>query len=239
MFTLHNGDCLEYMKAMQPASIDCIVTDPPYGLGDKWTCGTWFTKNVYENDDVVWDILPSKEIMDCILSFNKPSVIWGGNYFTLPPSRCWLSWSKINSMPTMSDIELAWTNFDKPAKQYRSLRNGWERKHPTEKPIGLMKWVIENYTKIGDTVFDPFMGSGTTGVACEMLGRNFIGCEIDPKYFTIAEKRIRQASLQQHLFTPPNHRLHVDGGESADQLGLFNHQADPGLGELSQPARRK
>ena len=239
MFTLHNGDCLPFMRSLQSESFDCIVTDPPYGLGDKWTGGTWFTKNVYENDDVAWDVLPSKEIMDCILSFNKPSVIWGGNYFTLPPSRCWLSWSKINSMPTMSDIELAWTNFDKPAKQYRSLRNGWERQHPTEKPIGLMKWVIENYTNIGDTVFDPFMGSGTTGVACVETGRHFIGCEISAEYFAIAEKRVKSAVFQPSFLTPSNNRLHLDVGDSPAQQALFTPEAGSAEGKSPTPAPRR
>lgn len=197
---LYLGDCLDVMRTMDDKSVDAVITDPPYGLGDKWTGGTWFTKNIYSIDKVDWDTKAPQEIIDEIIKLNKPTVLWGGNYFNLPISRCWLSWVKINSMPTMSDQELAWTNFDRPSKVYRSMRNGWNRQHPTEKPIGLMKWVIVNYTKEGDTILDPFMGSGTTGVACVQTGRNFIGIEIDPTYFTIAERRIKDAQAQPLLF---------------------------------------
>ena len=197
--TLHLGDCLEVMKSIPDKLVDAVITDPPYGLGEKWTGGTWFTKNVYSSDKVTWDDKAPQEIIDGILRRNKTTVIWGGNYFTLPPSRGWLVWSKINSMPTMADIELAWTNLDQPAKQYRSLRNGWNRQHPTEKPVGLMEWVLLHTTNEGDTILDPFMGSGTTGVACVQTGRNFIGIEIDPNYYAIAEKRIKDAQLQMRL----------------------------------------
>ena len=197
--TLHCGDCLEYMRTLPAGSVDAVVTDPPYGLGEKWTGGTWFTKNVYSSDKVAWDKSAPQHLIEELLRLEKPTVIWGGNYFVLPPSRCWLSWVRINSMPTMADCELAWTNFDRPAKVYRSLRNGWNREHPTEKPVGLMKWVIENYTTPGSTVFDPFAGSGTTGVACVQTGRNFIGCEIDPGYFAIAQRRIAAAQQQPRL----------------------------------------
>ena len=200
MISLHLGDCLQVMRGIADKSIDAVITDPPYGLGNKWTGGTWFTKNVYATDKVDWDTKPPQEIVDYIVSMNKPTVIWGGNYFVLPPSRGWLVWSKINSMPTMADIELAWTNLDKPAKQYRSLRSGWNRQHPTEKPVGLMVWAILHTTNPGDTILDPFMGSGTTGVACIQTGRNFIGIEIDPTYYAIAERRIKDAQMQPALF---------------------------------------
>lgn len=191
------GDCLEVMKTIPDKSVDAVITDPPYGLDDKWTGGTWFTKGVYK-DGVKWD---HKIDNDFILELTKynPCVIFGGNYYELPPSRCWLMWDKPNAVPTMAQFELAWTNIDKPSNKYLHSVNGWKREHPTEKPESLMRWVIENYTSKTDTILDPFMGSGTTGVACVQTGRNFIGIEIDPKYFAIAEKRIKDAQQQMRL----------------------------------------
>jgi len=194
-YRLYQGDCLDVLPTL--AGVDAVVTDPPYGLGKKWTGGTWFQRGVY-NGAVLWDDGTADEAVRRIVSMGVPCVIWGGNYYELPPSRCWLAWNKIQLMPTMADFELAWTNFDKPSKAFSTLRNGWERQHPTEKPLDLMRWVIREYTNPGDTVLDPFMGSGTTGVACCMEGRNFIGIELDPHYYAIAERRI--ANAQPPLF---------------------------------------
>jgi site-specific DNA-methyltransferase (adenine-specific)/modification methylase len=198
---LYLGDCLQVLATL-PDSINAVITDPPYGLGDKLTKGgTWHTRGVWADFKAEWDTEPKQDIIDKILEMGLPTVIFGGNYYTLPPSRCWLSWSKINTMPSMADMELAWTNFDRPAKQYRSMRNGWNREHPTQKPVGLMEWILINYTNEGDTILDPFMGSGTTGVACINTGRNFVGIEISPEYFAIAERRIAEAQMQPRLLT--------------------------------------
>jgi site-specific DNA-methyltransferase (adenine-specific) len=140
-------------------------------------------------------------------------VLFGANHYStrLPQSPCWLIWDKRDGIASNdnADCEMAWTNINAPA---RLIRHRWygmiraserahsERYHPTQKPVAVMKWIIELTTKGGDTIFDPFMGSGTTGVACLQLGRNFIGCEIDPKYYAIAEKRIREAAMQEVMF---------------------------------------
>ena len=192
---LYTGDCLDIMRTLEAGSVDAVITDPPYGLGKRWTGGGWFQRGVY-NGKVGWDGNTAQAAIDLIISWSIPTVIWGGNYYALPPSRCWLSWSKTNNVPTMADIELAWTNMDKPAREYRRPCNGWKRQHPTEKPLDLMTWVIEKYTDPGATVLDPFMGSGTTGVACVQTGRNFIGIEIDPGYAEIARQRIEKAQEQ-------------------------------------------
>ena len=184
------GDCLEIMPTL--SKVDAVVTDPPYGLGKKWTGGTWFTKGVYESDDVEWDSEAKQEWIEAIITLSVPAIIWGGNYFLMPASRCWLSWEKNDNMPTMADFELAWTNFDRPAKRFIARRNGWERQHPTEKPLALMEWCL-SFLPDAVTILDPFMGSGTTGVACVNMGRNFIGIEKDPQYFEIAKERIAEA----------------------------------------------
>jgi len=196
-YTLHCGDCLDVLPTLAAGSVDAVITDPPYGLGKRWTGGTWFQRGVY-NVPVTWDDNTADEAIRRIVSMNIPAIIWGGNYYELPPSRCWLAWNKVQLMPTMADFELAWTNFDKPSKAFSTLRNGWERQHPTEKPLDLMRWVIREYTRPGDVILDPFMGGGTTGVAALMEGRRFVGIEINPRYFRIAERRI--ANAQPPLF---------------------------------------
>lgn len=199
------GDCLDTMKGMADKSVDLVLTDPPYGIAKVWKGGFsskhgWGKAGIQKDVRNEWDAeIPKQEVFDAMLSIGKTVVIWGGNYFPLPISRGWLVWVKPERNFTMSEAELAWTNVDMPmrVKEYRRSDPG--RLHPTQKPLGLMKWVIQNNTSEGDTVLDPFMGSGTTGVACVELGRNFIGCEVNPDYFAIAEKRIEQARAQMVL----------------------------------------
>lgn len=200
-YTLYHGDCLEVMKGFADNSIDAVITDPPYGLGKRWTGGGWFTKGVYKDADLSWDSKAPQETVDYLMSLDLPTVIWGGNYFNLRPSRCWLIWDKPNAVPTMADFEMAYTNLDKPSKKFFRSCNGWKREHPTQKPVDLMTWCIELATNPGDTILDPFMGSGTTGVACAKTGRKFIGIEIDEKYFKIAGQRIKDAYAQPLLFS--------------------------------------
>ncbi len=135
-----------------------------------------------------------------------PSDPLGGDstttYFSMPPSPGWIVWDKLNGANDFADCELAWTSYRRAVRKIAYMWNGMikqkpeERFHPTQKPLAVMLWVIENYTKPGDTILDPFMGSGTTGVACVQLGRNFIGIEIDARYFAIAQKRIADAEKQ-------------------------------------------
>lgn len=201
---LHLGDCLEFMRTMPDKSVDAVITDPPYGLGMRTVAGgtskNTQTKFIQQMREKSWDNKPpSKDVFDLIRQIGKSQIIWGGNYFELPPTRCILVWDKMTYLPTMSRVEIAWTSFDKPAKYVQINSNQPDRLHPTQKPVELMKWCIENYTKEGDTILDPFMGSGTTGVACVQTGRNFIGCEIDPGYFEIAKRRIAEAQQQPTL----------------------------------------
>jgi DNA modification methylase len=138
----------------------------------------------------------------------KLCVVFGGNFFAdvLPRSTHWIVWDKLNTMPTFGDCELAWTN--SPRKSVRKITveyNGLigkeeSRQHPTQKPLKLLCKVLEEYTKESQSVMDPFMGSGTTGVACAKLGRKFIGIELEPNYFEIAVKRIDDAYRQPRLF---------------------------------------
>ncbi|MFH1738341.1 MAG: DNA methyltransferase [bacterium] len=192
--TLYCGDCLDIIPQLGP--VDAVVTDPPYGLGDKWVGGTWFTRGAYKNG-VDWDTEAPQKTIEMCLRFGNEHIVWGGNYFSLPPSRCWLAWTKDTNMQTMSDLELAWTDLDRPAKMFHASRH-WNREHPTEKPITLMKWCLGFLE--GETVLDPFLGSGTTAVACERLGRRWIGIEISEDYCAIAARRIADETRQRRMF---------------------------------------
>ena len=191
---LYHGDCLEILPQLGP--VDCVLTDPTYGLDKKWAGGTWFTRGVYCSD-VSWD-QKQPAAVDAIAKLNIPSIIWGGLHYELPPTRCHLAWIKTNNVPTMADFELAWTNFDRPSKKFDRPCNGWTRFHPTEKPVDLFLWCL-SFLPCGVT-FDGFFGSGTTAVACERLGRKWIGIEISEQYCEIAARRIQAEAAQLKLF---------------------------------------
>ncbi len=200
-WSVTQGDCLELLKSLPSGSVDAIITDPPYGIeweGHNASTQKW---DGIANDTGTLDLRP-------ILSMPCLVVSFGANCYPdqLPSRGRWICWDKrtMESADRMlgSPFELAWTNrtsgFD---RMYRVMHGGAvnadgrtvKRVHPTQKPIDLMSRIILDYTNEGDTILDPFCGSGTTGVAAVMNGRNFIGYEIDPKYCEIARRRIEAA----------------------------------------------
>lgn len=196
--TLYLGDCLEVLPTLAAGSIDAVVTDPPYGISEVWKGGAshgWGVARLATPHRNGWDKKPDKRVFELINSLDAKIIIWGGNYFELPISREWIVWTKPERNFSLSEAELAWTNFDAPIRVIDYRRSDPDREHPTQKPLAVMKYCVEkcNGSKV---ILDPFMGSGTTGVACVQTGRKFIGIEIDPKYFEIAVKRIKQAQLQ-------------------------------------------
>lgn len=193
---LYLGDCMDIMPSLP--KVDAVITDPPYGLGARMKGGTWGAQE-HNEGFLKWDLEISQCWIDSILALEIPSIIWGGNYYSVPASRCWLIWHKINAVPTMADFEMAWTNLNKPAKRKELPVGRVEFGHPTQKPLALMKWCI-NQAGDPQTILDPFMGSGTTGLACVELGRKFIGIEKEPKYFEIACKRINNIQKQGRMF---------------------------------------
>lgn len=175
--------------------VDLVLTDPPYGLNKKIHDGGTWAKNEKYNNVLLWDYKIEDSYFEEIFRISKNQIIWGGNYYTniLPISRCWLAWIKPH-FPTMSEIDLAWTSFNKPSKFFHFSRVN-PSIHPTQKPVELMKWCLENYSKENDLIFDPFLGSGTTAVACKQLKRNFIGVEKMPEYCKIAQERLDKTTL--------------------------------------------
>jgi site-specific DNA-methyltransferase (adenine-specific)/modification methylase len=196
------GDCREVVLALDSLDSVSIVTDPPYGIGFAAQPMKYQRMNGMLPKN--WDDFPV-DVVDYIRCVSH-AVIWGGNYYPLAPSRGWLVWAKTGNVPSMSDAELAWTTEDQNTRVFnKSVKSASLEKdlarlpHPTQKPVALMEWSIEAIP-YAPTILDPFMGSGTTGVACMRLGRRFIGIEIEPKYFDIACRRIEQAQRQADLF---------------------------------------
>jgi site-specific DNA-methyltransferase (adenine-specific)/modification methylase len=195
--TLYLGDCREILPTL--TKVDAVITDPPYGIGfgkkhTKWSAnrgvilGDW--------DDVIPDVYPLLKLSDNV-------TIWGGERFELPVSRGWLTWVKPDAPPTFASTEFAWRSIDKPARHLIysiSATNGERVGHPTQKPLFLMKWCIEQCNNNPQSILDPFMGSGTTGVAAVQMGRCFIGIEREPKYFEIACRRIEDAQRMGDMF---------------------------------------
>jgi DNA modification methylase len=198
------GDCLEVLPTL--GRVDAVVTDPPYGIGED---GGRFRDRKGGGHRVLpkgdWDYAPPpKRAFDLIRCISTGQVIWGGNYFSdkLPPSMGWLYWQKLMG-GDFSDGELAWTSRDAAVREFTLCNKMHGKEHPTQKPVEVMQWSIR-FVDYADTILDPFMGSGTTGVACVNLGRKFIGIEIEEKYFDIACRRIEEAYRQPRLFAEPH-----------------------------------
>jgi site-specific DNA-methyltransferase (adenine-specific)/modification methylase len=202
------GDCLEMLPTL--GQFDAVVTDPPYGIGEARKNNASRGKLAVAKDYGIsdWDDQPiTKESVDLLRNISKWQIIFGGNYFELPPAKCWLIWDKENGESDFADAELAWTNLNKAVRLKRYMWNGMLRAnkelrgdHPTQKPIGIMKWVISHLPTDVLTIIDPYMGSGTTGVACMEMEKTFVGIERERKYFDIACKRIEDAQRQERLF---------------------------------------
>lgn len=205
--TIYNEDCLETMRRMPDNFIDLIITDPPYGIKENAYRNNSRTKLAKTKDygDFNWDVKLAKEYIDEILRVSKNQVIFGGNYYAdwLPASSCWLVWDKDNT-GNFADCELAWTSFKTAVRMFKyrwngmiqeDMKNKEQRYHPTQKPLPLMRWVVANYSKETDIIYDPFIGSGSTLRACKDLEREYIGSEISKEYCDIADERLRQSIL--------------------------------------------
>jgi DNA modification methylase len=220
--TIYHGDCrdvLDREAAMRTgrATYDLLLTDPPYGIGEAGknhasrgkpfgSAGTNRTQKAYatEYGHSDWDDKPADEAVAIARSLCRWQIVFGGNYYDLPPASCWLVWDKDNGKSDFADCELAWTNLKKAVRKLTYRWNGMlqepgvpreHRQHPTQKPEAVIRWALMQAPQDALTVLDPFMGSGTTLVAAKRLGRRAIGIEREERYCAIAAERLRQGAL--------------------------------------------
>lgn len=203
---LIEGDCREVMAVLP--KVGAVVTDPPYGI-DYGNSGGFNATHGWGKwrENVEWDKeRPAPEIFQAMLQGSKSQIIWGGNYFAdlLPPTMRWLAWDKGQRDFSLADMELAWTSQWNAVRVFtyargKAVKDGKE--HPTQKPVALMEWCL-GFLPDARTILDPFMGSGTTLVACQRLGRQGIGIELDPGYFDVACRRVQDVVDRPPLFTP-------------------------------------
>lgn len=211
---VYNIDCLEYMKTLPDKAFDLAIADPPYGISVDTSClgqgtgvapekntmlklnksrmhgGGKLKDRAINKFDVSWDYKPpTKEFFDELFRVCNNVIIWGGNYFDLPPTRGIICWDKEQTFLNFSQWEMAWTSFDTTAKIFRFSNRGFtcpekqERIHPTQKPIALYAWLLKHYSKEGDSIFDPMMGSQSSRIAAYKMGFDYVGCELDKEYF--------------------------------------------------------
>jgi site-specific DNA-methyltransferase (adenine-specific) len=203
-----NMDCLEYMKWLPDKYFELSVVDPPYGLGDRLSDGGGKLKDTpmasLYRESSKWDIKPEAEYFKELFRVSKNQIICGANYFleNLTSSRGVICWDKKQPMPTLSSWEFLWSSFDKPAKTFYGSSMDLNRFHPTQKPIALYKWLLQNYAKAGDKIFDSHMGSQSSRIAAWDMGFDYYGCELDKDYFDAGNKRFEQHKMQGGLFTP-------------------------------------
>lgn len=217
--TLYEGECEDVLPIL--SSVDAVVTDPPYGILNLQVVGTTISvrksprqqgsgklKNrLLNNSNVQWDIPPTAELLNDLREKSKWQVIWGGNYFPLPPTRGVLVWDKEQPWPNFSQAEIAWTNLERPAALFRCRSGDPDKVHPTQKPLALMRWSIGFLPPEARVILDPYAGSGTTGVAAVIEGRTAILIEKNPAYCEIIRRRIAEAEAvgPQSLFKDQKH----------------------------------
>jgi site-specific DNA-methyltransferase (adenine-specific) len=181
-----NTDCMEYMRTLPDKAFALAIADPPYGIRDAGgaTGGAGKLRGRVFNNGMIdrWDKAPSQAFFDELRRVSEHQIIWGGNYFPLPPSRCFVCWDKMQPWPNFSQAEFAWTSFDSPSKMFRFDNRTGDKIHPTQKPVELYAYLLQTFAQ-GGVIFDPMMGSQSSRIAAWKLGFDFVGCEIDEEYF--------------------------------------------------------
>lgn len=206
---LFNMDCMDYMGGLPDNAFDLAIVDPPYGIGESWKKDrkSKFNAHVstYKNDQI-----PSAEYFKSLFRISKDQIIWGANYYTeyLPARNSWIVWDKNRNWnhSHLSEGELAWTSFNIPLRIAKFTWNGFVRCeqrsgiHPHEKPIGLYAWILHNYAKPEQKIIDTHFGSGSSAIAAHYFGCDFVGCEIDPDYYQLAQERFNEQTRQVAMF---------------------------------------
>ena len=210
-----NEDCIQVMKRYPDKYFDLVVVDPPYGIGYSQLVGLKKKEHGWkERKSSEWDnAIPNVSYWNQLWRVSKNQIVWGGNYFNLPPTRCFLIWDKVKRID-QADCEFAWTSFENSARVFSYARGnesgfapklkGTERAginiHPTQKPIALYSWIYDKFAKKGDLILDTHLGSGSSRIAANKAGLSFVGCEIDKDYFDAQEARFKEFISQMRLF---------------------------------------
>lgn len=199
---------MEYLHECDDGAFDLAIVDPPYGIRDAGgqTGGSGKLKGRVFNNGYIdrWDKAPSQEYFDELRRVSRNQIIWGGNYFPLPPSRCIIVWDKVQPWENFSQVEIAWTSFDSPAQLFRFDNRTGDKIHPTQKPTELYAWLLRKYGSGGGRILDTHMGSQSSRIAAYMLGFDYVGCEIDEEYFRKGCERFERECMGIHRL--PNGR---------------------------------
>ena len=195
-------DCMDLMRGYPDKHFELAIVDPPYGIGED---GGKFRGRKGEGHRVLpkkgWDKKPpSPEYFDELRRVSSNQIIWGGNYFQLPPSRCWLFWDKLMG-GDFADGELAWTSLDQVVKKFTKCNKDHGHIHPTQKPKELYDWLLANYAKAGDKILDTHLGSMSHAIAAHYAGLHLTGCELDPDYFAAGIERVKRETAQMDMFS--------------------------------------
>ncbi len=203
MINLYNVDCMEFMKGLPDKAFDLAIVDPPYGLDKRSTNGAGKLRHRALNRmDTTWDVAPSAEYFAELRRVSYGQIIWGGNYFDLPPSRGFAVWDKKQYMPTFSRCEYAWISMSVPSRIFEYDNSSTDKIHPTQKPVALYRWLLQNYAKPGQKILDTHGGSMSIAIACDIEGFDLDLCELDPVYFQAGKKRLEQHQSQPRMFAP-------------------------------------
>jgi len=201
--TLHHGDCLEALREMDDNEFDLAIVDPPYQLGTKnpFQGGGFLSTRALNKDNKIkkWDVAPPPEYFEELMRVSKNQIIWGGNYFNLPPTRCVIAWDKVQPWDNFSGWEMAWTSYNKPAPIYKQNNRTGGKIHPTQKPVELYEWLLHKFANEGDTILDTHFGSGSIGIACHNMGYTLTAFELDGDYVERAVDRIKTHQIQLQL----------------------------------------
>jgi site-specific DNA-methyltransferase (adenine-specific) len=203
-----NEDNMELMARYPDKHFELAIVDPPYNIGGDSLHSNRKIKNAgklknraINKFDTKWDnVAPTKEYFDELKRVSKNWIIWGGNYFELGKIRCFIAWDKCQPWENFSQVELAYTSFDKPSSLFKFDNRTSGKIHPTQKPVELYKWLLDKYAQQGDKILDTHLGSGSIAIACHDYGFDLTACELDTDYYNSAMKRIKQHTNQQKLF---------------------------------------
>jgi site-specific DNA-methyltransferase (adenine-specific) len=201
---LRLGDCMDLMRDTPDGFYDLAIVDPPYGIGaGQMTMGRGSRNDTGKHTAKPWDkTAPPPKYFDELRRVSLSQIIWGGNYFPLPPSRCWLLWDKMYPNSDFAAAEMAWTSFDRVVKKFEMSRKAASLAggiHPTQKPVALYNWLLANYAKPGQRILDTHLGSGSIAIACHYFGAHLTATEIDPDYYAAAVERIQRETRQLGL----------------------------------------